>query len=183
MNDIFESKVIPMLMGNEGGYSNKKNDLETNWGITILTARAHGYHGQMRDLSRSQAVSIYRSDYWTGPRYDLVAQVSEAVALELADTGVNMGPSVASKFLQRSLNVFNRQAVDYPDIATDGAIGDRTLAALKLMVRRNGIKATESRLLKALNCLQGAEYIAICERNKGKEDFVNGWFDNRVGGL
>lgn len=76
-------------------------------------ARAHGYRGDMRNLTRGQALEILETDYWYGPRFDRVAKASPDVAAELCDTGVNMGPSVAAKMLQRWLNVFNqwREAV------------------------------------------------------------------------
>ncbi|STF91278.1 Predicted lysozyme (DUF847) [Escherichia coli] len=36
------------------------------WGITQNTARAHGYRGDMRDLTREQALMILEGDYWYG---------------------------------------------------------------------------------------------------------------------
>ncbi len=63
----------------------------------------------MRNLTREQALAILESDYWYGPRFDQVAEVSIPIAAELCDTGVNMGPSVQVKWFQRWLNVFNNQ--------------------------------------------------------------------------
>lgn len=105
-DDIFNA-----ILGKEGGYVNHPDDKggPTNWGITQATARAHGYVGNMRDLTRQQALNILTADYWTGPRFDLVSEVSSDIAAELCDTGVNMGPSVQVKWFQRWLNVFNNQ--------------------------------------------------------------------------
>ncbi len=102
----------------------------TRWGITQTTARAHGYTGDMRNPPRETAKQILLSDYWTGPRFDRVAALSTLLADELCDTGVNMGPSVASKFFQRWLTAMNMRGKLYPDLIPDGAIGPRTITAL-----------------------------------------------------
>lgn len=175
-DDIFSA-----ILGKEGGYSNNPNDAggATNWGITQAVARAHGYSGDMRSLTRDQALAILEADYWTGPRFDQVSQISPQIAAELCDTGVNMGPSVAAKFLQRCLNVFNNQGVLYPDITADGQIGPRTLSSLRIFLSgRGNVGATV--LLKALNSLQGARYIELAEQRVSNETFVYGWIQSRV---
>src|SRR5215218_1259561 len=110
MPDPFD-RLIGGVLGREGGYSNHPSDKggETNWGITVAVARANGYHGPMATMKRTDAIEIYRRKYWTGPGFAAVAAVNEAVAEELFDTGINMGPSVASIYLQRALNALNRQ--------------------------------------------------------------------------
>ena len=54
-DDIFNT-----ILGKEGGYVDHPNDKggPTNWGITQATARAHGYTGDMRNLTREQALAI-----------------------------------------------------------------------------------------------------------------------------
>ncbi len=175
-DDIFNE-----IIGKEGGYVNNPDDKggPTNWGITQITARAHGYAGDMRNLTRLQAVAILDADYWTGPRFDQVAQVSMPIAVELTDTGVNMGPSVAAKFLQRSLNVMNSQGKLYPDLIADGQIGPRTITALKTYLSARGANSLVI-MLRSLNCLQGAKYIELAESRVANETFVYGWLANRV---
>ncbi|API58490.1 hypothetical protein BSL82_03535 [Tardibacter chloracetimidivorans] len=73
---------------------------------------------------------------------------------------MNMGPKVASVFLQRSLNALNRQGRDYADLTVDGNVGPATCAALKAFITKRG-DTGESVVLKALNCLQGARYIEL----------------------
>ncbi len=84
-------------------------------GITQTTARAHGYTGDMRNLARVEtAKQILLSDY--GPAPGLTSGSSSTLlADELCDTGVNMGPSVASKFFQRWLTAMNMRGKLYPD--------------------------------------------------------------------
>lgn len=105
-----KDEIFDEILGKEGGYVNHPDDKggPTKWGITEKVARAHGYRGDMRNLTRGQALEILETDYWYGPRFDRVAKASPDVAAELCDTGVNMGPSVAAKMLQRWLNVFNQ---------------------------------------------------------------------------
>jgi lysozyme family protein len=99
---------------------------------------------------------------------------------ELFDTGVNMGPKVAATFLQDALNILNRGGSDYPDVAADGDIGPMTLHALAgLKARRDG---AEQLLLRAVDGLQLARYIAIAKANPSQEAFVPGWIANRIGG-
>jgi lysozyme family protein len=172
--------MIETLIGKEGGYSNHPSDTggETMWGITIAVARANGYQGPMRSMPRDTAKAIYRSEYFVKPGFATVAQYSPKIAEELFDTGVNMGQSVPSTFLQRLLNALNRQGKDYPDIAVDGQLGNQSFNALKAYFRVR--PAAETILLRGLNCLQGARYIALAEGRGKNEDFLNGWLEHRV---
>ena len=175
-------ELIDAVIDREGGYSDYPADRggATRWGVTEARARADGYHGDMRCFPRDRAVSIYRRLYWLGPRLDAVAAQAPAVAAELFDTGVNMGPVVAIGFLQRALNALNRGATDYPDLAADGRIGPATLAALAGFVRTRGDRA-EAVLLKAIEALQGERYVALAERRPANEAFLYGWLANRIG--
>lgn len=175
-------KLIDFVIRREGGYVNHPNDRggPTNWGITQQVARAYGYLGDMKDLPRSAAINIYKTRYWTGPKFDQVAAICSAIEDEMFDTGINMGPSTAGEFLQRALNVLNRGADDYPDIGADGNIGPMTLAALKGFMAKRGAAGGEV-LRKALDGLQCARYIGIAEKNPSQESFVYGWITNRIG--
>jgi lysozyme family protein len=173
---------IDDLLKREGGYVNHPADRggPTNWGITEQVARAFGYHGEMEQMPRSVAKQIYVERYWRSPGFDQVNEHSAAVAEELLDTGVNMGPAVAGRFLQRALNVLNLESKTYPDVAVDGAIGRMTIAALRAYLAHRG-KDGHVVLCRALNCLQGARYIEIAEGRASQEAFVHGWFLHRVG--
>lgn len=178
------SMMLEELVGREGGYVNHPADRggPTNWGITENVARAYGYKGDMRSLTRSVALEIYRSRYWLAPRFDAVAAYSMPVAEEMFDTGVNMGPGVAARFLQRALNVLNLQGKTYPDVAVDGAIGNMTLSALAAFLKFRG-KDGEKVLTRMLNAQQSVRYIEIAENNSIQKAFEFGWQLNRVGEL
>ena len=176
-------ELIDGLIDREGGYVNHPSDRggPTNFGITEAVARAHGYSGSMRNLPRSEAAAIYRRLYWLRPRFDQVERRSEAVAAELFDSGVNMGPSVAATFLQRALSALNRDRQDYADLVPDGRIGPATLAALDRFLELRGKRKGETVLLKALDALQGERYIRLAERRPANEAFLYGWLANRIG--
>ena len=139
---------------------------------------AHGYY-DVRSLTKEQASAIYEADYWYGPRFDQVAELSPAIADELCDTGVNMGPSVASKFFQRWLSVLNLRGKIYPDLDDDGRIGLRTISALRSLLQYRG-KDGQTVVLRGLNSSQGANYLEIAERDESQEDFIFGQMLHRV---
>lgn len=173
-----KTQTINRIIEVEGGYVNDPSDSggETNFGITIAKARECGYTDAMCDLPRSLAFDIYAERYWDALCADGLLALSPAVCEEVVDTGVNMGVGRAGKFLQRSLNVLNRQAKSYHDLKVDGRIGEITIDALRdyLALR------DESVLVKSLNCLQGAYYITLAERREKDERFIYGWLKNRV---
>ena len=157
--------LIDAAIGREGGFSDHPADRggATRWGITERVARANGYAGDMRALPRATAAGIYRRLYWEAPGYDR-----------------GQGGVQPRGFLQRALNALNRGGTDYPDIAIDGRIGPRTLAALAGFRARRGA-AGERVLLKALEALQGARYLTLAERRPANEAFLYGWLANRLG--
>ena len=176
-------ELIDALIDREGGYVNHPSDRggPTNYGITEAVARAHGFSGSMRTRPRSEAAAIYTRLYWLRPRFDQVAKRSVAVASELFDSAVNMGPAVAATFLQRALSALNRDRQDYADLVPDGRIGPATLAALDKFLELRGKAKGETVLLKALDALQGERYIRLAERRPANEAFLYGWLANRIG--
>jgi lysozyme family protein len=174
--------LIDEVIAREGGYSNHPADRggPTRWGVTEAVARAHGYRGDMKAYPREEAAALYRRLYWLRPAFDRVATHAPALAAELFDTGVNMGPPVAAGFLQRALNALNRGASDFPDIHVDRQIGDRTIAALKAFLATRG-KAGEEVLLKAVEALQGERYLSLAESRPANEAFLYGWLASRLG--
>jgi lysozyme family protein len=173
--------LIDGVIGREGSFTNNPNDPggATCWGITERVARANGYAGPMNALPRDTAKEIYFGQYVRKPGFSAIMPLSERIAEEVVDTGVNMGPAVSAMMLQRALNALNGQAKYYPDIAVDGDVGPGTITALKAYLARRG-PGGEVVLLKALNVLQGERYIEIAEKRQAAEDFVYGWLANRV---
>ena len=183
VNEHLVDRLVDGLIEREGGYVNHSADRggPTNYGITIAVARANGYAGSMREMPRAEAKSIYRRLYWTRPGLDAVSGLSDRVAAELFDTGVNMGPAVAVTFLQRALTALNRGGQDYPDLVPDGRVGRATLNALRTFFAVRGKAMGETVLLRALEALQGERYLRLAERRPANEAFLYGWLANRIG--
>ncbi len=175
-------RLINDVLKREGGYSNHPHDMgeETNWGITIKTARQQGYNGLMRTMPKSEAHNIYKRIYWLKPQFDKIALLAPKIAAEMFDTGVNMGVGTAVSFTQRALNALNRQERDYKDLQIDRVIGPATLAALKAYLRKRGARG-EIVLLRAIEALQGERYIRLAEKRSTNESFLYGWLEHRIG--
>lgn len=176
------SELIDGAISREGGYVNHPADRggPTRWGVTEAVARAHGYGGDMRAFPRAEAAQIYERVYWLRPGFDRIAPLAPAVAAELFDTGISMGPSVAVAFLIRALNALNRGARDYPDLAATARADDAVIAALGGFLDHRGSRG-ESVLVKALEALQGERYLDLAERRPLNEAFLYGWLANRLG--
>lgn len=58
--------IIDGIIALEGGYVFNPKDKggATHWGITEATARAHGYAGDMRNLTHAEAYAILEEDYY-----------------------------------------------------------------------------------------------------------------------
>lgn len=173
--------IIDAVIAKERGYVDHPSDRggPTNWGVTQAVARANGWTGLMQEMPESLARQIYRGRYIVRPAFDKVAQITPLIAGELIDTGVNMGPTVASTMLQRWLNGLNLRGSRYADLFVDGAIGQVTLDALRAFLRWRGAEG-ERVLYTALNCTQGVRYLEIAEKNQTQEDFLYGWVRARV---
>ena len=176
-------RLIEGLIDREGGYVDHADDKggATRWGITERVARAHGYDGPMASFPRDEAVLIYRRIYWLRPKFDEVAKRLPLLAAEMFDTGANMGPGVATTFLQRALNALNRQQRDYADLVPDGRIGPRTLAALDAFLDTRGRGGGGVVLMRAMEALQGERYLRLAEKRPANETFLYGWLANRLG--
>ena len=174
--------IIEGVVGREGRYSNNPDDLggETMWGVTAKVARKHDYTGPMKDMPREVAVRIFIMEYVNEPGYNKVMTVSERIAEEMVDSGINIGTSFPGVWLQRTLNAMNNKGAHWPDIEADGKIGPATISVLKAMLAKRG-KDGETVVWRTLNCLQGARYLEITEKREANETFFYGWMLNRVG--
>ncbi|WP_218240430.1 glycoside hydrolase family 108 protein [Comamonas fluminis] len=175
------TEYINDLIAREGGYVFDPQDSggETNYGITVATARAYGYTGLMRELPKSTALTIYLKRYWVEPNFHKVAEIYTALADTLLDFGVLAGQSTAAKQLQRALNVLNRNEQDWPDLVADGRIGTITLSALRALLAKRGKEG--GGVLFGMVCAQQSVYLLeLAERRPKDERFEYGWQLNRA---
>ena len=173
-------------LGHEGGYSNDSVDVggETykgvsrkyypdwvGWVIIDVAKTKTNFPYSLRDNDNLDALirHFYRENYWNLFWGDDVP--NQKVANELFDTGVNMGVGRSVKYLQKSLNLLNRNKKNYPDIVEDGAFGKNTLLTLKMYLDLDD----PSFLLKIMNILQGMHYINYMTKSPTQERFARGW--------
>lgn len=181
--------AIEKTLDLEAGFVNNPNDRggPTRWGVTEATARAYGYNGKMETLPRSVAKQILIDLYWIRPGFDAIAALSSAIAWEMFDAGVLSGQAKPVEWLQRSLkqlNMSHKAPALFEECVVDGSMGRdpgtsqtyRALAAYLKLRPKDG----EAVLLRMLNCLQGAFFINITDSRVQNEEFIYGWFLNRV---
>ena len=181
------SEAHKIVMRHEGGYANNPYDrggetykgiarkIHPTWPGWVIVDQVTSktpliYHindALNADMGIQELVlRFYKDQFWDAVMLDSIN--NQAIATELYDTAVNMGTGTASLFLQRTLNVLNRNGQDYADLKLDGRVGPKTVDTTNRHPRPND-------LLKVLNILQGYKYVSICEANPSQEIFMRGW--------
>lgn len=114
-------------------------------------------------------VRFYHDEFWVPLKADSISE--QSIADELFDTAVNTGINPAVTFLQKSLNVLNRNQKLYKDIKVDGVIGSATIGALSVYLTTD----TVDLLFKFMNTHQGCYYLSLM-LDPSQEVFARGWF-------
>ena len=144
---------IDRVLSHEGGYVNLATDPggETKFGIS-----KRSYPNiDIKALTREEAISIYRRDFWDRVQGD---KLPRAVAFQCLDAAVNHGIGNAIRWLQRAAQV-----------ADDGHIGPLTLA--------NIARSEPADLVLRFN----AERLRFYAKLQTFDHFGRGWI-NRVAG-
>ena len=123
------------------------------------------------------AAQIYFEEYIKRPGYVPLFVIDPAVASEVFDTAINMGPSRPSRFLQRAIN---RQCGTR--LAVDGRIGPQTVKAWADCRAYLG-PAVCVAMLDDLDAQQEAEYYRLIRRNPALNRFRRGWINHRIGNV
>ena len=123
MTESLFEKAVEIVLQHEGGFADHPRDPggATKFGITRETlSRARGRPASVedvRELTRAEAMAIYRWLYWDVVRAD---ELPPGVDLAVFDLAVNSGPVRAVRMLQNVLGV-----------PADGIIGPVTLKAAR----------------------------------------------------
>jgi len=182
----FDEAYIEIL-ANEGGYVNDPKDSggETykgiarkhwpKWGGWVLVdmwSNSSAFRDELEKdkVLQQEVADFYRVQYWDQLKCD---QLPHEIRLELFDTAINQGKKRAGQFLQRALNLLNRNGKDFADVVVDGKIGNATAGAAMKCKNKKALFVT-------LNVLQGQRYVEITEANQKNERFFNGWIARRV---
>jgi len=102
------NEAVAKVLQWEGGYSNHPKDPggPTNYGITIADVRkyikADATAIDVMNLTKAQAIEIYKNKYWKTQFYDCDTLAS-GVDLAVFDFGVNSGPARAKRYLDASV--------------------------------------------------------------------------------
>ncbi|MBN2060718.1 MAG: hypothetical protein JW882_09920 [Deltaproteobacteria bacterium] len=146
-------KAVEKVLEHEGGYINDPDDPggETNFGIS-----KRSYPDMdIKNLTRDQAIQIYRKDWWEKYGYGKIEDPE--IAAKVFDLAVNMGPGKAHIHLQfavmRSSHI----------IKLDGIMGPETIGAVN--------RHPDPALLLAELKLRAIRYYADLNQPK----YLKGW--------
>lgn len=180
-------KILEKVLEHEGGYANDWADRggETYCGISrvhfpswsgwrIIDSHPKGSNAWVKEVVDTTVLGsavqeFYRLHFWDRFQGDRIHD--DELALELMDTAVNMGVHQAVLFLQKALNVLNRDELSYPDVVEDGGFGSKTNAALEQFLNLDSVNL----LCKVINIMQGARYLEIMRKSLSQERFARGW--------
>ena len=104
-----------------------------------------------------------------------LGELPQPLANAIFEQSVNLGKSGSGKKVQIICNAYNYQPGAkklFADLKVDGAIGPKTLAALKIILAN---KANAESLVHALNCMQGAHYLELAAKKFTQRKYTVGW--------
>ena len=179
--------ILAGVYADEGGYVNHPSDPggETNYGVTKSVARQAGYSGSMRYFPKQCttdkpvcADKIYEQRYIRKPGYWPLLVIEPAVAEELVNTAVNMGPPRPSRWFQLSINALCNPI----RVGVDGNVGPKTIGAYETCRAAKGPDLCVA-MLDALDARQKAEYDRLVRVNPRLRVFYRGWINHRIGNV
>jgi lysozyme family protein len=161
-------QIATEIVAREGGFVNDPDDPggATNFGVTIHTMRRLGLDldrdgdvdvGDVRALSRGQAVAIFIDHYYRRPG---IAGLPTVLRVSVFDMYVNAGAN-AVKILQRLLREMG-EAVD-----VDGVIGPQTQAAAA-----RAAQAAPGHIADAYGIARRNYYLALADARPSSRKFA-----------
>ncbi len=167
-------EIATEIVAREGGYVNDPDDPggATKYGVTIHTMRRLKLDltgdGQVdvrdvKSLTRKQATDIFIKHYFERP---LIAELPPPLQATVFDMYVNAGGN-AVKILQRLL-----REMGY-DIAVDGALGPRSLAAV-----RSAMEKSPDHFVDAYGIARRNYYFRLADRRTASRKYAR----TRAGG-
>jgi lysozyme family protein len=151
----------------------------TGWGYIDAAKLTHsGKKDFLESLGNNMELRMavrlfYISNFWNIFSGDDIKE--QILANTLFDTAVSMGASRAILFLQKGLNVLNKNATLWEDLVEDGQFGNKTHAVL-LKISSEDTKI----LVKMIMVLRGGHYIEFMRKSPIQEKFARGWFNRTL---
>lgn len=165
--------AVEILLAQEGGYCVDCGG-PTNYGITLPVLRSAALDNpsliaspphditaeDIKNLTRDQAISIWRALWWEPFSYSLIN--SQAIANKVLSLSANIGPHQAHLLLQRAI-----LAAEGPALRQDGIFGPLTLAATNA--------SPTAPLLAALRSEAGGFYRLLVAVHEAYHENETGW--------
>ena len=163
--------ALAVLLKHEGGYVDDPLDSggETNYGITVKTARRYGYSESMRDIPMHVVEHIYFRDYWLASLCDRISEMDYPLAYQVFDFGVNAGIRNAGRTLQAAINAC--KAYRSP-LVVDGYVGGKTIHELGALHEKRETLLACTATYKALRITY---YMQLAQRRPKDTRFLFGW--------
>ena len=165
-------EAAQIILGHEGGLVDDPLDRggRTNLGVTQGTLNSArrtipGLPERVDDLTRAQALEIYRRLYWNAAKCD---DLPEPVDFLMFDAAINCGVGGAALQLQKALMRLGA------NIRADGAIGPLTMAAFW-----SAWDSQKWRVIAAVQQQRVEWHNGIVARDKTQLKFLHGWL-NRI---
>ena len=180
--------ILCGLYAVEGGYVNDPSDPggATNHGVTEKVARANGYRGDMRAFPRhchgpatACADQVYVRQYIAAPGYMAMIEIEPAVAQELVDTAVNMGPARENRWFRQTIN--GLAPAQLPE--SSAPLGPADIAAYRGVQAALGRTRACVAVLDGLDRRQAGEYRRIARGRPASAKYLKGWLKNRIGNV
>jgi lysozyme family protein len=159
---ISDNAIIDAILEREGGFVNHPNDKggPTNHGITLETLQGYLKRpctiGDIKNLTEEDARKIYQTLYISRPGFWVIQDpLLKGIVVDL---GVNSGPELATKMLQRVLGVED-----------DGIFGDDTRKALA----KENPHAIATKMVAA----RGRLFASILHDHPEQRVFAAGWMN------
>jgi lysozyme family protein len=159
--------AIQILLQEEGGFVNDPQDNggATKYGISLRWLKsldqvpeALNFVGEItvktiQQLTRDQAIVLYRHYFWEPYRYECI--INQLVANKVFSFAVNAGSHVSHTVLQWALHATGRQ-----DMIVDGILGEHTIQAVNTVDYRLLLAALRSEIAGHYRLLKNPHFEA-----------------------
>jgi lysozyme family protein len=158
-------------------YRGLARNRQPGWPGWLLIDAAKQRPGFPENLEADTALQVEVGTFYRAlwRQFGLDEVDSQCLAGVIFDCAVNQGPSRATMFLQRAMNVTNNRATLWPDVKEDGHLGPETLSVMRCLKNRASIVAFY------FVCFRGGHYANLAEKDSRKEKFITGWARRMMG--
>lgn len=160
-------EAIQCVLKNEGGFVDDPDDPggATNFGLSIrflhtLKTFRNITEDQLKNMSKDEAISIYKSELWDRYQYDRITP--DPIATKLFDISVDIGQANAVKVIQKACNEINKNT-----IYQDGVLGPMTVNTVN--------ESDQDLLMKQFKAFCLRYYYKITVINPKLLKYLTGW--------